>query len=318
MNERYHPPSPENNFHGRLSEGMLFMMNFEAATLGYTPPNTEAEFNPEDSLIFAQKIKKYEGLFSALFTNRGFHPAAAFPNIVPLVRLCLLSAPSIVMQDMKEHGGDTAFKKEFSEYNSTVREAILANPNLTKEGLLLLMQGGALWAKVPREHHYPSTIMFEKRIMGAASEIAGKKLFDSSAVQEAGITYRESTTEDDLHGTDLIVFLPDGREIRLDIKHNPRQVHDSGNTDHKHPLYRFHEDNKVKIYLGIRDLLEDGRLQLTQEDAEQRGAALIGTLYAVAEEIDTRAARKLPAHLAQRALLYRTYKQPWGDSMRNP
>ena len=180
MIEKHQPASPENNFNGRLSEGMLTMMNFEAAILSHTTPQNENDFNPNEAIQFAREVTKKSDLFDTLSTDRNFHPAAAYPNTTPLIKVGLLTAPHIVMQDLKD-GNKGNFASDFSEYNRAIRGAIQANPNMSKTALIHILKGATLWAKLPKALYNKETAaMLEGVINGASSECVAYQLLASS------------------------------------------------------------------------------------------------------------------------------------------
>lgn len=283
MTEKYQQPSRENNFHDRLNEGMLAMMNFEASLLKYHP-HQESDFCPEDAIIFGQKVNAATSAFDTIFTNPGFHPAAAYPNIAPLVKVSLLTAPFIAMKSLEDACDRGTFRREFSQYTSAMKDAIRANPAMSRTALNLILEGASLWANVPRRDHLQSTPDLNKTIRGASSEVVVEQLLDA-----ANISYRVSTPEEDIQGVDYFIDTPGKEPLRINIKSNPSQINKFA-IPHL-PSYITSKTGIIILYPGIRDSLGPEDLRLADQHIDEKSTHLAGMLHEIAakqtDEMDT-------------------------------
>lgn len=309
MSELLPPPSLENNFYGRLSDGMLHMMNFEATILGLKRPLDKAVFSEESAFSFAREVEEHSDLFDALFTDRRFHPAAAHSNLAPLVKVALLSAPYLVMQTVHNTADDKVFRREFSEYNASLRDAIRANPNMSRRALTAIIRGGVSWYSLPESYNYRSRAVFNTAITGASGEFTAEQLLNWG--QENGqFTYTRSSTANDLEGIDFIINHPLARDpLLIDVKSSPERIQNYGLIDSAKPLFdivmnEWDISYKTKLYVGANDALGKDQLRLNEADIEQKGIILGETIQEIATKINHMDSRELPGLLAELALKF--------------
>lgn len=287
----------------------MYMMDFEATILGHKPPVDEEDFDKKDAFLFARKIEEHSDFFDELFTDRNFHPAAAYPNLAPLVKASLLTTPYLVMQTMNDTESGTDFRREFSEYNEALRDAIRANPAMSKRALMAILRGGISWARMPEAYNHRSRTRLDRAITGASTEFAAEQLF-TWAAENGQFAFEPSSVREDLDGIDFIISHPATSDpLLIDVKSSPEQVQDFGVINSTKPVYRIGMRErdisyKVLLYPGVNDALDRGQLRLDQASIEQKGRVISKTLQEIAETIHSKEEEEQPRLLAELALKF--------------
>lgn len=276
----------ESTFNGYLPEGLVTMMELGTAISSYDRPQDEDNFDEGKSIRLARKVHDNAELLHSIFTDPAFHPAAAYPNLAPIASLCLLAAPHVVMQNIKQHTDRSLFKEELSAFNTALRGVIRANPNLSKDGLLAVLDSAIHWASLPACYNDLANAEFRIAMGGASGEVIAEQLLNSEPVKAAGILYNESTMEDDIQGSDFTITLPGVGVIKVDIKNNPEQIDAPIPITYGIPRYKIEDIDHVRLHHGDDPSLRGGRLQLSEEQITQKSEPFLATLLEIGKKIN--------------------------------
>lgn len=278
----------ENTLEESGSELRSFQINdlIMEPALGLVPENSA--FNPEQSKQLAEWAKSAD--IRTALEGIGYYDEELTDSSMKLLRLSLMTPRFLYMKDLQDKTGDRNVVMGLTEYHEVLRETIHANPDIKASELTTELQSASIWAGLPDSFRFSAGRMVEKAVNGARAELILEQLATSKAANLAGITYEQTSTEDDAKGVDLRLRVPirKGSEetivnMPVDVKFSIEQI-----------LALFSPDEEVKPYKiknGIAVMWpgtskEDlaGQLMLAPASAEEKGKKVVPILQMAAAE----------------------------------
>ncbi len=207
-----------------------------------------------------------------------------------LVKLGLMTPYFVYGQHARDHGKDTFSKEELIEYRETLHEAILANPDLKATDFAESLQSTVLKSDLPESYRFSSGSIIEGALNGARGELIVEQIALSEAAKAAGITYEDSSVEEDARGIDFYLIAPIQRgnsviNVKMpgDVKFNLEQVSALQDPDEAQMPYTI-KNGKVILWPGTSKEDFKGTLLLSQAAVEEKAKKMVPFLHMAAEE----------------------------------
>lgn len=166
-------------------------------------------------------------------------------------------------------------KTALSQYNSLVRDFAANYSDISASGFTTELQKVAHVTVTGHEKRIQSQADYLIRsvVRGAQHELGFKSILDASELK-----YRTTTTEEDLHGGDLVVTIPDGRDIKVDVKASLSEIDKHNRGSNGQPYYINHRGDLV-IYSCLSESDFGDTFDISDETAESRVPIVLGALF---------------------------------------
>ncbi len=312
-------PNHEKALDENIGETIVCQMNdimttpkdvLTAMALGEPLPDNEDEptylmpeggaFSEEDSLALSIWTKENGDNLPKILSEIGYYPEEITDGNIARLKLCLRTPRFIYAQARKDRTGDSRLVPELADYNESLRETVIANPNMSKKDLSLLLHGAVMWAGLPDSYRVSCSEMIEKTINGARGELVMEQIARSKSAQAAGIGFEATSVEDDVRGVDCRLTVPlqiKNEEITIslpvDVKFDRRQILDLLDVDEEIKPYKI-KNGKAVMWAGTTKDDLNGSLMLDEAAAEKKGAALTPIVQRAAEEFYDIQSRRRP------------------------
>lgn len=166
-------------------------------------------------------------------------------------------------------------KAALSRYNSLIRGFAADYPDLSAVALKTELQRTAAVTVASESKRIQSEADYLIRsiVHGAQHELGFKAILEAS-----GLPFRETTDEEDLKGGDYIVTLPDGSDIKLDVKASLSEVDKKNHGSNGQP-YAINREGDVVIYSCLSESELGDSFSIDKAIAESRVPIVMGALF---------------------------------------
>lgn len=266
---------------------------------------TEFGFASEDGDLSAEKSKELaefakehdENTFGAILSELGYYPDELTEPDIARLKVCLMTPRLVQAQN---HGdaigdkGDRSLRRELCEYNDTLKEMMALHPDASLTELEEMLITSLMWSGASMKNSRAEARLLRRRLNGARAELAMQQFATSSIAESAGITYKATSIEGDLNGTDLLLDVPVAlndkitttMHLRIDVKSDPKAVkalHRRREDEHKN--YSFTAGGRVIMWSHLTEKEFGNKAMLGPDDAQRYGEIMLRECQEAARDL---------------------------------